>query len=232
MFNFIRICDHTIISSFFPENPIIIDLGLNRGEFTLGILAKFNGKVIGAEPVPELFNKLPFVKGFTAINVAIAGFSGNIELQLNKNRCATVEKQLKEAYSVKISVKSITLDDLISLYLDKNERIDLVKMDIEGSEFTVLRSLSDESLQKIGMFTVEYHDFLDKSLHSDFIDVDKKLISKGFWRIRWSLDNTDVLYVNLNNGWHTLNALERLYIYINKYIFGFRRILSRMISKV
>jgi len=56
----------------------------------------------------------------------------------------------------KVTVQSITPNKLIEEYIDEDE-IDLMKIDIEGSEYDFFETITDENLKKIKKLVIEYH---------------------------------------------------------------------------
>lgn len=55
-----------------------------------------------------------------------------------------------------VQVPSIHLDHFIEKYLQKDERISLLKMDIEGAEETVLKS-AQATLSRVDVMVIEVH---------------------------------------------------------------------------
>lgn len=140
---------------------VFIDVGANQGEFTL-VAAKHakHGRVIAVEPVPGLREDLAAnlrVNGFdnvTIVPLALADRPGTLTLFADDR---TVEGFQNEGTAslwsggvrgqVVGEVEVDTLDRLVTrLAL---ERIDLVKVDVEGAELAVLRG-GGESLRRFG----------------------------------------------------------------------------------
>jgi FkbM family methyltransferase len=61
-----------------------------------------------------------------------------------------------------ITVRMVTLEDIFSLY--HLEKIDLLKVDIEGEEWNLFEKFSKHDFERIYQISVEFHDFLDPSL--------------------------------------------------------------------
>ena len=78
-------------------------------------------------------------------------------------------------------IESISLDDIVSIY----DKIGLVKIDCEGSEYPILYNFNN--FDKIDSFVIEFHCYSlmdtplieDKSLYNE-LDLKKYLESKGF----------------------------------------------------
>jgi len=100
-----------------------------------------------------------------------------------------------------------------------------MKVDIEGAELAMFESASDADLQKFTQITVEFHDFIYPEQSREVESIKRRLRGLGFWVINFSLDNSDVLFVNRA----TSGAGRLQYIrlkYITKYMSGIRRRLS------
>lgn len=77
--------------------------------------------------------------------------------------------------NIQKSVNTISLDDIIERYnLDK---IDFLKIDIEGYEYEFMENISDETLSKIDRIHIEFHNSKDIFRRYNIID---KLSRNGF----------------------------------------------------
>ena len=63
------------------------------------------------------------------------------------------------------------------------DRIDLVKMDIEGAELDVFDTISSLLLQRIVQMTVDFHDFLQPADIPRIEAVIRRLRREGFWTL-------------------------------------------------
>ena len=156
-----------INTSTLNSNSIVLDFGANKGEYIKYILDEYNCKVIAYEPTSWLFNDLYMTYGY----------SKNVEL----NKLAIwSENIIKKFYDYGPHVSSgranslgyipdliINADDLqkeekvicksFDSVLDKFNKVDICKMDIEGAEVEVLSKASDESLLKCNQICGEFH---------------------------------------------------------------------------
>ena len=125
----------------------VIDLGAHIGTFSA--LALFNGcSVTAVEPSPSSFSLLKInAPNATLINKAVS----------NQKQVFLAEYERSELNMVSdhgILVDCVTLDELI------DKPVDVLKIDIEGSEYDVLYSCS--KLDMIAQITMEYHHGLKK----------------------------------------------------------------------
>lgn len=134
------------------EGDIVVDVGAYYGYFTIFAARKVGktGKVIAFEPDPENF-------GILKSNVAAAGldnvvlierglFNKNTEVDLSSDfsRSSIVENKNISNSGIKIQC-SLLDDELMNLGINK---IDFLKMDIEGAEIEALEG-AEESLKNI-----------------------------------------------------------------------------------
>jgi FkbM family methyltransferase len=136
-----------------------IDIGANRGDF-LEILVKLspNGKHYAFEPVPELADRLkakhPQV---TILNAAVSDMAGKTEFHVVENNPALsgiAERHDLSPTDViqKISVSMVKLDDVIPA----TQKIDFVKIDVEGAELNVFRG-ARESIKRSNPYIIFEH---------------------------------------------------------------------------
>ncbi|TSC59870.1 MAG: methyltransferase FkbM family [Parcubacteria group bacterium LiPW_15] len=186
-----KLFDHTFIGDLFPRGGVVVDLGGNRGEFAREMRSLYDARVYVVEPVPELFNAIPKEKEVVGILAAVSGKNGEIEIFLPEGMCATMNSA---AGGRSIIAKEYKYADLIADH--KIEKIDLLKMDIECAEISLIESLLPEDFNKITQCAVEFHDFLYPELGPRVEELKKKFEDNGFYCIPFSLTtNGDVLFV-------------------------------------
>lgn len=135
------------ISDIVSKGDIVLDIGANIGYYTL-ILARLvgnGGKVYAFEPDPSNFALLKKnvainqYKNVVLINKAVSDKEGDIPLYLdNQNKGGHRLFAPKKPSHVAIEVESIFLD---SFFLDKDDNISFIKMDIEGAEFNAIKGM-------------------------------------------------------------------------------------------
>lgn len=132
-----------VLKKVLKENSSSIDIGCHKGEMLEEILKYApNGKHFAFEPIPDFYKNLLSVfknKNIVFHDCALSKESGSTEFNYVVN--APAYSGLKQrSYKVqpeikKIPVKVEKLDDLIPA----NDKIDLIKIDVEGGEFDVLK---------------------------------------------------------------------------------------------
>lgn len=190
-----RVADHSFVAAPISPQSVVVDLGVNEGEFAIAMIERFGCSVIGLEPVPYLFSALPQLSGLTVESLAITAGASSARLHINSSStAATTVTQLSDSTAPTVEVEGITLAGL----LDRHGvvRASLVKVDIEGAEIEMLDDASLETLQRVDQFTIEFHDFLTTDLAAGVRRAKQRLRSAGFAELSLSGDNSDVLFVN------------------------------------
>jgi len=185
--------NHTFLPGYFRERPVVLDFGLNQGNFAMTVISRYGARVLGAEPSSELFAALPRNPMLSAQNVAIGGSDGPALLGLYRERCASLCAGANDASNGAETVMVWSL----RTFLERTgvETVDLLKVDIEGAECDLLESALSDDLLRCGQITVEFHDFMIAALGPRVEAAKLRVASAGFHRINFSLNNGDVLFV-------------------------------------
>lgn len=135
----------------FP-GALVFDVGANVGQFSEYCLER-GAVVIAVEPYPpniaEL-RKLPL----KLLEFAVGAVDGACEVKTS----ATGDKSLG-AYTVEGNqTQMVSLKTLLKNY----DKVDIMKVDIEGAEYSFLTEADTEDLKKIDYLAVEYHAWTDK----------------------------------------------------------------------
>ncbi|MBN1326271.1 FkbM family methyltransferase [Candidatus Falkowbacteria bacterium] len=145
----------------------VIDAGAQAGFF--GLYARAlnpDVKIIAIEPDEE--NLAAMEKNFSQNNIkdieiissALAGTRSVRDFFVSADfHDHSLNKNLVKKIARKVKVQGLTLGDILKKY--NIEKIDLLKLDIEGTEYEVFKSLSQDDWEKINSIVLEYHDFLN-----------------------------------------------------------------------
>jgi FkbM family methyltransferase len=176
----IVIKEHTLFSELFNDELVIIDLGACRGEFIEKINEMFNvKKAILVEANPTNYSKLIRRNNYILYNNAISDINGSSIIFYEDEKSPYNGSYVFNYFSGKPhDIKTITLEQI---FIDNNiDYVDILKVDIEGAEYDLLNSISDEIYSKIKQLTIEFHDFIDSSYKQKTNDIIRKLNSLGF----------------------------------------------------
>lgn len=147
------------------ENPIIIDAGANVGITTLYYHWLYpKSEIHSFEPnsnylTATLHDSLPLWAQVKIIPCALSNSNGKITFY--ENGAVGVSSIYGVAESQKRLVQCIKLSDYIKMNI--SNRIDMLKMDIEGAEYNVLVDLHQSKvIQRVDKIVMEYHHKLFK----------------------------------------------------------------------
>lgn len=134
----------------------VIDAGANVGFYTLYALQNGANRVYSIEPDVYPFSYLQ--KNFsnnqkvTLINKALTSDCLGTDFFYYDSSVAS--SAINEAEPlVRGNVESISLDTILTI----EPYVNLVKLDIEGSEFEVLERLNDRQFEKVNQWFIEFH---------------------------------------------------------------------------
>jgi FkbM family methyltransferase len=189
--NLINIKEHTFIDKGFSERKaVIVDLGACLGEFTAEFSERFNGigKSVLIEANPTNFNLIEEMENVSKLNRFISTIPDGFEI-FREDPSSPYNGTSMFTYfenPVEHEIKRITIDSIFEMY--RIEKIDILKIDIEGAEYELLENISKETLDKIDQITVEFHDFLDPNLKVRTELIVNKIQSMGYSVISNRLD--------------------------------------------
>lgn len=179
------------ISLDIDKNDVIVDIGANIGEFSLGInkLLK-NQNIISIEPDPTEFavlqKNLNVLKSIKIYNYALSNKNSHMTFYLNNN---SGDSSLDNKSENKIIVKTKTLDHLLKY----EKSIGLIKLEAEGHEPEVLEG-SLEILKKTKYITVDVGP--ERNHKSTFDSVHQILTNSNFLILKKGKIRETVLYYN------------------------------------
>jgi FkbM family methyltransferase len=143
----------------------VIDLGANVGLFSLYMLKKRNCKRIYAvEPTKKAFSQLSESlhdePNSSIHKLAIHNFDGKSKIKSVEDN-STISGFIDDVHPYthhNMKEEEVDVVTLSRFMNDHNlDHVDLIKIDIEGSEYDVIDSLSDFDLLKSDRYLIEYH---------------------------------------------------------------------------
>ncbi|KAE9578090.1 Methyltransferase sdnD [Colletotrichum fructicola] len=161
------------------ENPVIVDAGANIGLFSIYMKKKYpTAKIIAFEPAPESFAtlhrnfELNAISGVEAHQCGLGPTASAEKLTFyptfpgNSTLRPETKKSTYEAIAERFGQEFVDTNfgnphfvdikiERLSRFLDGVERIDLLKVDVEGSELGVLQGVDDEHWKLIRNVVLE-----------------------------------------------------------------------------
>jgi len=215
-----------ILKSEVKPGNVVIDVGANIGMYTLLAtkLVGNVGKVYSFEPDPISFSNLKRnvlennIENVVLINKAASSKTGTSKLSISpsQNQATRMKNYLikDEINSKKYTViETVSLDDFFE---NKSKKVDVIKMDIEGSEFEALKGMKNliDKNDEIKLFfefnpftlnrlKVDIPKFLDYLIGFNFIiyhideEKKKKEIINKEWLLRFAENKNENHFTNL-----------------------------------
>lgn len=158
------------------ENDTVIDIGSHRGYFAKLCLDKGSKNVICYEPNESnykiLLKNLKNYDGWKAHNVAVWKEKSESLLFYNHNVYNNgVSSFYKHPLLIdrpddieEVNVKTVSLDSILKDY----EKINLLKIDAEGSEYEIL--MNSTLIERVENIVGEYHDYIENKNVKDLFD--------------------------------------------------------------
>lgn len=150
-----KIGGHFIDMSLVPENSVVISVGIGRDvSFDMELINRKNCLVVGIDPTNLSEKYIAGVKGekfnnnFRFVKRALYGETDK-RLRIGSRAWSLLAKDSETFYEV----QPITLNEVMADYPDPS----VLKLDIEGSEFSVIESMDDITIPQI---TMEFHHWL------------------------------------------------------------------------
>ena len=190
------------------NNSVILDIGANIGDVTNIIMKKYDPNIYCYEPNISCYNYMlkRFKKNskIKIFNLAVSNFSGKTFLYFHKKATNITEfnersslKKEKDGLDInkKIEVNCIDIKEI----LEKHNQIDLIKIDIEGSEYEVMPEII-KNKDKIKMVLCETHGNPDgKKIPS--VDGSKLVIKNKIWIEDYTKLISELKEMNLYENW-------------------------------
>ena len=145
------------------KNSIVFDLGGHIGDFAYEIQNKYKCKVYVFEPskvffkiCQERFDKIPNVSCF---NYGLSCNDGTFFLS-DDNDGSSIKKERSHNVGASVLIRKFS-----DVFRDMNiDRVTLLKINVEGSEYDILPHLIDTGLvSRIDNIQVQFHNFIDNS---------------------------------------------------------------------
>lgn len=185
------------VYKFSPRSatPYIIDCGSNIGLSIIYFKKCYpDCRVIGFEADPKIFelckkniSTFNYNQNMQLVNKAVWINEGSIDFLPEGTLGGSIERINEEAMEGVIRIECVRLNDYL------NEPVDFLKIDIEGSELTVLKDC-EKNLKNVNNLFVEFHGYTSREQNLDELLV---IIKKAGFRyyIKESFPNLNYPFV-------------------------------------
>lgn len=155
-------CDYERYGCYIKEGDVVLDIGANIGIFAHRAEIRGASKVICFEPLTPTYECLVKNKGEKTITYknAVGGNINYLKFKLDSDFTNTgggthidnIIGDQKIIYTENVFVININ-----NIFESFNNKIDFVKIDIEGGEVDLLTSITDKNLKSIRCLSSEFH---------------------------------------------------------------------------
>lgn len=144
---------------------LVVDIGANNGQWIVEVRSHgYNGNAICIEPLKKNYDKLKVVNSYNtvAINCAVGNKNGYIYINQSSNdgRSSSILKlddyHINAAPKIKyIGKEKVKIAKLSKILETNTHKKIFVKIDTQGYEFEVLKSINKKNLKRIYAFEIE-----------------------------------------------------------------------------
>lgn len=189
------LCDRIV----FCPHDVIIDVGANLGEFSMGLCLQKNLKILAFEPDEiEFYALRKNMDGVSAEVYNIPLWSEQREIDFypsNDTGDSSLIRQNDTSRSVRM--KCFALDDILvnSQLIDDKDQIKLVKLEAEGAEPEILQGMK-ANLRRVEYISVDVGPERGYEKLSTLIPVWSVLMKEGFEAVEFGLPRAIMLFRN------------------------------------
>ncbi|MDR2955104.1 MAG: FkbM family methyltransferase [Prevotella sp.] len=140
------------------ENSLVMDIGGFHGDFSAEIYARYSCRIKVFEPVPHFVEQMRkrFKKNrkIEIYEIGLGGHASTESMSVNQYSSSVHRNVGKDSINIKI-------EDIVD-WLDANniEKVSLMKINIEGSEYELLeRLINSKYIHSTNEIQVQFHDF-------------------------------------------------------------------------
>lgn len=181
----------------FTEGGVVIDVGCGwEADFSLLMIRQHGLDAFGVDPTkkhtPALHALEEKTDGkFHHLPLAVSRENGSIIFHESRvHESGSILKEhtnIQNDETVSYQVESVTLTDLIQRI--GVQQIDILKLDLEGAEYSLLESVTRRDLESFSQIFIEFHHHCTDFTRKDTRKMVKKITSNGFRMFSLDLHN-------------------------------------------
>lgn len=170
------------------KNSIVIDTGGYRGDWTENIYMGYECNIFVLEPMKAYHDlivaRFNYTNRIIPVNIALSNKTEQAEISIEGDSSSIFNQE-----GVKEIIQCVDVKDFFEEY--KLNEVDLMKINIEGSEYDLLERIIELDLhKKIKNFQIQFHRFIEHC------DVRRKKIQEALsethdctWNYDWIWEN-------------------------------------------
>lgn len=139
------------------KNSVVFDLGGYMGQWSKQIFDRYNCNIFVFEPIQQFYNQIKNNVVNEKINAYHIGLSNR-----TYDETIYIANDGSSIYQKNNNPENIKMVDVCE-FIDENniQKIDLIKINVEGEEYNILETLiSNDKIKDIDNIQVQFHDFL------------------------------------------------------------------------
>ena len=225
MFKMVQTADYHTVCIFDQGNANVIDLGYNDGSFQKDIGNIFKSSSYVAVEADPKFKAIDNIILLNRLVAARSGVPRSFQIEPHGKGSSTAVLHSKQSANT-VTVTTITIQEIYSCA--PFSTADVLKIDIEGSEFEVLdqdtiRFLATNTRQ----ICIEFHDWLYPQFSKTRSDIIQNFAEAGFYCIKMSITNHGA-YLLINKNMSNYRYVWLLRAWVGRYFFAFVRLFHRV----
>lgn len=171
------------------SNSVVIDAGGFEGEWSYNIYSKFQPNIYLLEPIKDFYNKaksrFSTISKVTTLNYAVSNKTCNALMAVDGYGSSFFDLEPNKVEEV----ECLDIKEFLDYY--KITSIDLLKLNIEGSEYDVLERLLELNfLPSIKDIEIQFHSYFPESkARRDAILEQLALTHERSWNYEWIMES-------------------------------------------
>jgi FkbM family methyltransferase len=139
------------------RSSIVFDVGAYQGYFTREIYKKYPCRIYAFDPVKRFYDTLTPLENvdITVLNYGIGAVSGEFKIGV-RNDSSSIYLEAPEYETIHI----LSVVDVFAMLQVRTTGVDLIKLNIEGSEYDLLDSMLANDLMKyVKYLQIQFHHY-------------------------------------------------------------------------